>query len=500
MALLGGFFAGHKFETAAAAIVVRPTASDNISVFDSGNGLVDVMAAVTRSRFYRAHERKMLAVSRALIASVPYFWNGPSALAADTDSSQKTSVASVHGSDRFMWIRAHDLFVAHRAHGMPLLSDGSTAIAGESDLRAQSLAHGSAASNSAAAPGLHIRPQYQDTALQPLGSAPKSASAQLARDRITRHMISLEHLSNEHLLWRFRTLFTVPRAIALGGAGLFREVVETFSPSGPKPESPRPGEGREHEQSAAERESDSAPLLSLLSGHDVTLLPLLYGLAAISSAVWGRFPSDPRSWRRLSGPSEARLEVPWPVYTATLAIRLVDASNGSSGEPLLLWTLDNTVPEAGPDSLGAIDPFAASARDDIDELVSQNGDHHAASAESEAQVHGEIMALAAQGPRASAACDAIPHLFDDSACDLDLTVEDAAVSASDGLPSHLAHKLGSLGPKGQLDTVLQLRGAVWLRDVAVLAQRLRDIAEEAQRSVAAEQLASSDAWLRGLRR
>lgn len=485
MAVLGGLFSRLPCgNSVSASIVVRPTDSDSISVFDSGNGLSDVMAAVTRSPFYRSHERRMLAVSRELIAAVPYFQGGTVASAAASPV--------LHGSDRFMWIRAHDLFVTHKAHGLPLpVGDGSAASA-----------------------------PAADTASDTAASAASTSTAQ-ARARITRHMHSLEHLTNEHLLWRFRTLFSVPRALALGGAGLFSEIADMFVADG---QSARIGGGRRGGNNELQRNSSgsgiSAPpaeqaqaQLSLLSGHDVTLLPLLYGLASISAAVWARFPSDPGSWKQLPSPADARLEVPWPVYTATLSMRLMAPGGGCAGdEPLLLWTLDNTVPDAGPDSLGVLDPYAL-PQGFADCVTS--GPSAGASAVSQAQVEGHIRSLAAAGPPATDAgpSTAIPHLYDASACDLDLTIEDAAAGAGDGLPSHLAHKLAVLGPGGQPDTVLQMRGAVWLRDVVALAARLREISDEAQaqRQPADPSTAlshcdgagadrSGTSWLRGLRR
>jgi len=116
-----------------------------------------------------------------------------------------------------------------------------------------------------------------------------------------------------HLLWRFRTLFSDPAALQYGvvwlledlvrsaGAALAPPTATTNTPTSPPP-----------------------PPLRLLSGHDVTLLPLLLALGRGSTHLTVRASPDAPATPLPPPTSGPRLVAPWPNYAAMMVMEVHD--------------------------------------------------------------------------------------------------------------------------------------------------------------------------------
>lgn len=408
-------------------IEVREAAGDNISVFESGRGLTEAMSEVTNSAAYKAKEKQMLHISSRLINSVPFFMpaeeedvTGNSAATALTsqpsllkESLSASADATPSKSVTFQWIRALDLFHAFRAHSLPF------------------------------PPGL-------------------ASEAELHK---------LELLTSEHLLWRFRTLFSIPHALALATAGLLGEASELFASSFP--------------QKGSAGVEDQKPLFTLLSGHDVTLLPLLYALVPLSTpdavtaaakatpsaassavGVFARYASAPDRWVQIDSRQKAMTEVPWPCYTSALVFEQ------SKSEPrVLIWRYSHEVGGGMKEA-----PKAEKQRTVIHTRL--------------------IETLLAAGPTPRSALPFAdnrgnPHPSYLSP-DAELSEEDAASiiasagkDAAQAIPSHLRHRL-RVDDKGiaRPDDVLEMTGAVLLEDLKAFAAILKEIEGPAVRKYA----------------
>jgi hypothetical protein len=429
-------------------IEVRPAIGDTISVFESGRGLTEAMAQITSSAAYKAREKEMLHISSQLINGVPFFKPAPTeskddvlgtspataltsqqqivkeSMSASADvtplSNGGNKSAPVPKSTTFQWIRAMDLFHAFKAHSLPL----------------------------------------------PLPSGLAEGEAK-----------KMEILTGEHLLWRFRTLFGIPHALALAAAGLFGEVAEVFTAP--------------FDAEASNESSKRQPLFTLISGHDVTLLPALYGLVPLSTPdaaaaasfssptalparIAARFTSAPNRWQWLDR-QRALVEVPWPVYSATLTIE-----QSAENPRVLLWSLSNEVgrPKTAPD--------AEKERAQINKTLTH--------------------CLLAAGPtprnELPFADNAAPHPSYLSP-DARLSEEDAAAAisaagkdAAVGMPSHLRHRLRVDGNGGflQPDDVIEMTGAVLLEDLVIFSSILKDIEGPAILKYAPADSPLSAAW------
>jgi len=440
MSVLNGLIGDNigRTEEAVVPIIVKPASEDDIAVFESGNGLTDAMYAVFRSDVYREREAEMVRFSRQLIAAVPYFRPRQSSLAIGSSAAATSASASASDS------------LTESGAPAPLPPISSASVTASASAAAPAISSGPATTTT-----LHSQESMTRSSTADHGIAESRFQWIRAYDVFTSHrshglsapwltsVSALEHLTQEHLLWRFRTLFSIPHVLRLAVAGLCSEFAATLGDIDSPP-------GRL-----------SPPLLSLLSGHDVTLLPALYALVAASRQVCARFPSGGGSWVVLSA-DRARMEVPWPVYTATLTLELRssaptdDPSGAVSSEPLVLWTLDNEIPSV--DGNGVCPPAEPAGGGLRVSGAEQRAEDQLLQAASACVLSLRDHWLARlQGGRDNQLSNTI--------------VQAAAADASAGLPEHLRQKLGHGGVP---DTVQQLKGSMRLSDLQLLADLLRE--------------------------
>jgi hypothetical protein len=143
----------------------------------------------------------------------------------------------------------------------------------------------------------------------------------------------LEAVTHRQLMWRFATLFSHPGVRALATRGLLGALSRNM-------------------RAAAAGDASPAPLLHLYSGHDVTLLPLLFSLAASTATaqpITARFEGG--SVVRLASADAACAAIPWPSYSSCLSFELHEEEGG--GAFSVRWRFDNERHLLGEDGAAA---------------------------------------------------------------------------------------------------------------------------------------------------
>jgi len=267
----------------AVPIVVRPAAADFIAVYEAENDLAAFCQSVFSSRHYAEHEALMDEVALQLCNAFPFF--APSPLCQSNPATDRQTAVR---SPSFQWIRAHDVLMCFRAHGLAL---------------------------------------------------PALISSEV------------ESATHAHLAWRYRTLFSVPRVRGIAVSPLLKELCRCLVPAA----------GAAGATAVAEEGSEDCAgdaCFRLLSGHDMTILPLLLALISASSRIFACFEAaggGTQAWERIPGRADARQHAPWPRYASCLTLELysreVDAAFHTAcgvqppgGNWVVYWTLHNDTP------------------------------------------------------------------------------------------------------------------------------------------------------------
>jgi hypothetical protein len=126
----------------------------------------------------------------------------------------------------------------------------------------------------------------------------------------------LEQMTHEHLLWRFRTLFAHPHILRLAIGSLLAEIAGSVAAAAATAVLPGCGGAGP----PARSQHHAQPAVALYSGHDVTILPLLYVLAGATRTVHLAFASG--RTRRVQHVQQALDAVRWPGYASALTLEL----------------------------------------------------------------------------------------------------------------------------------------------------------------------------------
>lgn len=110
---------GEEFQ--APAIVSIDAREETIFPMETERGLKSALAEAYSSDIFRERENRHAAVAQQFAELVPFFsrmmLSGGEGAASSTAAALNRSPVK---NSRFLWIRAHDLFVCHRAHGAPI--------------------------------------------------------------------------------------------------------------------------------------------------------------------------------------------------------------------------------------------------------------------------------------------------------------------------------------------------------------------------------------------
>lgn len=346
--LAGGGGAGSTEASLPTPITVSPSASCSIGTFESEVGLMKAAKELFGTELYQRRERHLSHLSQALREAIPYFAHTPGVqqAAATPASASSPVIAKVAVGDdgtagsRWMWIRCADVFTTHRAHRRPLGDILGSYVHGH---------HGPVA-------------QFED-------------------------------LVHEHLLWRFRTLFTQAHILPLAIGGLLKELQSSLHAAVIG--------GHQRREGVEGNQQDTVPM-DVIGGHDVTLQPLLYAVcmhahthshghahtaagsppseyerlqAQVHRGVFVRYDSGRSAWLR--SPSTLVHAIGWPRYASCVSFELHTpppaapalhpgspaAIDHAQGEALVRWVWDNEELSGDEDSAALPTPVESEPRE-----------------------------------------------------------------------------------------------------------------------------------------
>lgn len=256
---------------------MRDFRTDNLSIFEAETRLQQLMQEAFSSPEYLEREEALAHVAHALTKRIPYFGPDAAALQAVLASRPPAAVGTdppIRAADttvprsfpafqRFMWIKAFDYLITFSAHSLPMDAD----------------------------------------------------------------MHSLFTTVHNHLLWRFRTLYSRPGAFAVSSKPLLAEqaaaMVQCINAAAP---------------------GDFTPIYTY-AGHDVTILPMVLTLLSLSHYVHMPTAGGAKS---MVLAVDALEKLTWPEYGSaiTLELREVEGSTGADAF-YIRWTFRNEVLHPG---------------------------------------------------------------------------------------------------------------------------------------------------------
>jgi hypothetical protein len=243
-------------------IAVAPSNVCAIGTFDSGNGLMAATRRVFASASVMGRERELASEAKKLIEAIPFF-SPPGIVGGAAAKSARSHPPS--GDDGVSGSR----FMWIRAY----------------DYMATSKAHG-----------------------RPLLPA----------------VAPLAPLARRHLTWRFRQLFSNVDVLALSSRHLLRTILANAQAAAAASSVVKSAAGSAHTTDSLV--VGGLPPFHLFSGHDVTIMPLLYALAS-AGPVWCKWASGYEA--ELAAGEAAASAVPWPGYASSVAFELAD--EGAAG-------------------------------------------------------------------------------------------------------------------------------------------------------------------------
>ena len=257
-------------------ITIAPSNVCPIGVFDSGNGIMAHARTIFAGPVVRNREEELKSYSSTLIQAIPYFQIPPTAYTGN-NVNQSTKVSAAPTPIHFV---------------------GDT---GDKTNRF-----------------LWIRAfDYLHTSSQHLLTVPQTIQ-------------QYEYIANKHLVWRFRTLFSHHPILALASRNLLNIILSNIEEDIKKLSTP----SSSHTSSALPQ----FPVVRLFSGHDVTIMPLLYAMSlnAPHSVIKIGYPSGKEI--EVTTANDINYQVPWPNYSSSLSFELYEISNNNYS---IEWCFEN---------------------------------------------------------------------------------------------------------------------------------------------------------------
>lgn len=272
-------------------ITIAPSNVCPIGVFDSGNGIMAHARKVFASPIVRNREIELKKYSDTLIHAIPYFQIPPTSYStASVNTSSSSSSSSTSSATKTTTIPATPInFVA----------DTGDKLTRFLWIRAFDF--------------LHTSSQHTLKVVPPT-------------------IQNYEYIAGKHLTWRFRTLFSHHEILALASRNLLNIILSNIEEDIKKIQAVRSA-------AASPTSTHHFPAIRLFSGHDVTLMPLLYSMSldAPHSVIKVGYPSGNEV--ELTDAEMINACVPWPNYSSALSFELYEIEN--TGDYSIEWIFEN---------------------------------------------------------------------------------------------------------------------------------------------------------------